>query len=336
MSEVESKEISWLSFWRLAIVGILLFLFYYLRAVFGVIFFAVIISSAFTPLVDWFEKKKIGRILGSLIIYLLAFFLIGIFFYFFLPLVYRQLTEAIALIPGYSEKFAQSLIGSQIIENLNEFILSYGTSLIKGGLKIFPLLASIVGGLAYLISTILVSFYLLVRKEGVSEFIQAVFPNWLEEKALKVWQRSRMRIGRWFRTQLLLSLLVGFLVFLALTLLGVKYNLLLGILAAVFELVPIAGPIFAGIISTLVALVQSPLLAIWTGLVFILIQRLENDLIIPLVMKKSLGLSPVIVILAILSGAKLAGAIGVILALPVVVILEEVINEIKPKKTFSE
>lgn len=329
----EKKEISWLSFWRLALVVIFFLLLYYLRPILGVIFFALIISSAFSPLVDWFERKKIGRVFGAFFIYLLAFFLLGLFFYFFLPLVYQQFSEALSLIPGYSEKFAQSLIGNQIIENLDEWLLSYGTSLIKGGLKLFPFLASIVGGLAYFLSVLLISFYLLVKKEGVAEFIRAVFPLSLEEKALRIWQRSQARIGRWFRTQLLLSLLVGCLVFLALVILGVRYSLLLGVIAAIFELVPVAGPIFAGIISVLVALVQSPLLALWTALAFILIQRLENDLIVPLVMKKSLGLNPVIVILAILSGAKLAGAIGVILALPTIVILEEVINETKLKRT---
>jgi predicted PurR-regulated permease PerM len=121
--------------------------------------------------------------------------------------------------------------------------------------------------------------------------------------------------------------------FIALYFLGVKYSIILGIIAGIFEIVPIAGPIFAGAVSAAVALSDSLSLAIWVVAIFILIQQLESNVIIPLVMKKSVGLNPIWVILGLLGGAKLGGIVGIILSVPVILILEEVINEFDRKKS---
>jgi len=179
----------------------------------------------------------------------------------------------------------------------------------------------------------LISFYLLMRRDGISDFLRNVLPQGIENEVVRVWQRSRYRIGRWFRTQLILSLFVGFLVFLSLWIMGVRYSLILGIVAAIFEIVPIAGPIFAGAVSAVVALTQSLPLAIWVIIVFLLIQQLESNIFVPLIMKKSVGLNPIMIILGILAGAKLGGIVGVVLAAPVLVFLEEIITELNRRKT---
>jgi len=328
----ETKEISWQSVWRLVLIVVFLILLYHARSVLVILLFSIIISSAFEPLVDWFKKRGLGRILATLIIYLTSIALIGLFLFFVAPIIYQQLLAVINLIPGYSEKLSHSIIGSQIAQNINEIIITYGGSLLKTSTTVFSLLLSLVGGVVSAISVLLISFYLLIRGDGVAEFLRTVLPQNLENEVIGIWYKTQSRIGRWFRTQLLLSLFIGLVVFISLWILGIKYSLILGVLAAILELVPIAGPIFSGAASAIVALSQSLSLAIWVVIIFILIQQLESHILVPLIMKESIGLNPVLVILAILTGAKLGGIVGIILAVPIMVILEEALLAINRKR----
>ncbi|MDP2856149.1 MAG: AI-2E family transporter [bacterium] len=333
MSDFSKREISWSSFWRLALIVIFLLLAFYLRSVLVILLFAIIISSAFEPLVNWLERHGWGRVWSTLLLYLSSISLLAIFLFFILPVVYQEFLGVINLIPGYSEKVLHSVMGSQFSKSINDIIINYGGSLLKSGAVVISTLVNIAGGIASAVSVLLISFYLLIRRDGISDFLRNVLPQSIENEVVRIWQRSRYRIGRWFRTQLLLSLFVGFLVFLAMWIMGVKYSLILGVVAAIFEIVPIAGPIFAGAVSAVVALSQSLPLAIWVVIVFLLIQQLESNIFVPLIMKKSVGLNPVMIILGILAGAKLGGIVGIILAAPILVFLEEVITELNRRKT---
>jgi len=139
-------------------------------------------------------------------------------------------------------------------------------------------------------------------------------------------------MGRWFQGQLLLGVIVGVLVYLGLWILNVRFALLLAIIAGVLELVPYIGPVLAAIPGVILALFQGPfLLAVWVLLLYIVVQQLENYLIVPLVMKKAVGLNPVVVIIALLIGGKLAGVIGILLAVPAAAVLAEFFRDIKRK-----
>ena len=328
----EFREISWQSIWRLVLIAGLIVLFFYLRSVLVILLFSIIISSAFDPLIDWMQKKKIGRILGTIIVYLLTLGVLSLILFFLVPIVYQDALGVIDLIPGYSEKIADYVIGSDFASSINEIIFNYGNSFFKGGSMAVSLLFGVIGGLASVLSVLLISFYLLIKRDGIESFLRAVLPQSVENTVIRIWERVRLRVGHWFRIQMLLSLFIGLLVFLSLLILGVKYSLILGIVAAVFEIVPIAGPIFAGAASVLVALIQSPSLALWVAIIFILIQQLESNILTPLIMKKSVGINPVIVIISLLAGAQLGGIVGIILAMPVIVCLEEIVLEINRRK----
>jgi predicted PurR-regulated permease PerM len=120
--------------------------------------------------------------------------------------------------------------------------------------------------------------------------------------------------------------MIGVAAFIGLWILGVKYSLVLAILAAVFELVPVVGPIFAGAMAVLVALSDSVTLGIYTMSMFLIIQQMESSVVVPVVMRRAVGLHPVVIILALLIGAKIAGFIGIILAIPTAFLVEEIIE----------
>lgn len=328
-------EISWMSFWRLLMLVIVLILLFYLRSILAMLFVAIIIAAALTPLVDWFEKKRLPRFVSAIVIYLGILILLAVVLYFSFPIIYEQILNIGSLLPGFSEKFLGLTTTSQLGERILDFLSTYQGSLFQDAGRFISVLLNLGGGIVSVVTVFLISFYLLLKKDGVGDFIKFIFPASIEPTALKIWYRSKLRLGKWLRVQLLLSSFIGIMVLAAMLLLGVKFAFILAIFAAFCELVPVVGPTLAGIVGTIVALMQSPSLAIWTALAFILIQRLENDLLVPLTMKKTIGFNPVIVILGLLVGAKLGGVIGVLIALPAIIVIEETIREVNKKESLE-
>jgi len=332
MTKEGKIDISWMTFVRFFIVAGLLVLAYILRSVLAMIFVSIIIAAALSPLVDWFEKRKIPRLVGALIIYLGIIALISLIIYFAFPIIYEEVLNLADSLPGISEQVLHLISNSVLGERISDFISSYQGSIIKDASQFFSILINLGGGIVSVLTVFLISFYLLLEKDGVSDFIKFIVPQSIEPTVLKVWYRSRLRLGKWLRVQILLSSIIGVMVLAALLILGVKYAFILAIFAAVCELVPMVGPILAGVVASIVALTQSLPLAIWTAIAFILIQRVENDILVPAIMGKTIGFNPVIVLVALFAGGKLGGVVGMLIALPVVIVVEEIIKELNKKK----
>ncbi|MEK7084944.1 MAG: AI-2E family transporter, partial [Patescibacteria group bacterium] len=207
-----------------------------------------------------------------------------------------------------------------------------GATLNQAASGFFRAASAIFGGALSFILIIVISFYLSVQEHGIENFLRVVTPKEYEGYVLDVWSRSRRKIGLWLQGQLLLGILVGVLVFMGLTILGVKYALLLGILSAMFEIIPVFGPIMAAIPAITVAALQSPSLGLWVLIFYVIVQQFENHLIYPLVVRKTVGVPPLMVVLSLLVGGTLAGFFGLLLAVPVAAALVEIANDIARKK----
>ena len=332
MAKEGKIDVSWMTFVRFFVVAGVLVLAYVLRSVLAMLFVSIIIAAALSPLVDWFEKKKIPRLVGTLIIYLGIIALLSLIIYFAFPIIYEEILNLADSLPGLSDQVLHLLSNSTLAERISDFISSYQGSLIKDASRFFSILINLGDGIVSVLTVFLISFYLLLEKDGVSDFIKFITPQSVEGTVLKIWYRSRLRLGKWLRVQLLLSTVIGVMVWAALLILGVKYAFVLAIFAAICELVPMVGPILAGVVATIVALTQSLPLAIWTAIIFILIQRIENDILVPSVMGKTIGFNPVVVLVALFVGGKLGGILGMLIALPVVIVIEETVRELNKKQ----
>jgi predicted PurR-regulated permease PerM len=171
------------------------------------------------------------------------------------------------------------------------------------------------------------SFYLTVGRDGVERFLRAILPSAYERKALHIYSHVSGKIGKWLTGQLIISAVVGLITFLGLWLLGVRYSLLLGFLAAIAELVPYVGPIITGSIAILIGLSDSVPLGIYVFILFIIIQQLENNVLLPVVMRYTTTLNPVIILTALLIGGKVFGIVGLVLAIPFAVLVQEIIED---------
>ena len=177
------------------------------------------------------------------------------------------------------------------------------------------------------------SFHFAIQETGIDDFIRIISPVRHQKYAINLWRRSQVKIGLWMQGQLLLSLIVAVLTYLWLTILGVPYALLLAIFAAIAELVPVFGSIAAAIPAIAVAGSSGGLiLALLAGGGYLVINQIQGNLIYPLVVKRIVGVPPLLVILALIAGAQLAGFLGVLLSVPIAAALQEFISDIEKRK----
>ena len=320
-------EITWGSLWKVLAMFSLVVLLYFSREVFVAVLLAIVIAAALDPVVSWLEVRRLPRILGTLAVYIIGIFVIALILYVVLPVF---LTELSGILESGGDIFGnlvegmgiQSTAVQTIAASLNEFT----NNLLGGRTTVVSLLSQLLGGLLLTVTVFVISFYLTIGRDGVERFLRAILPYRFHLGALSVYERIRVKIGHWFAGQLVLSLLVGIAVFIGLSSLGVKYAFILSITAALFELVPYVGPIFAGALAVITAMGQSTTIGFYTLALFVVIQQLESHLLIPSVNKYTTNLNPVIVIVSLLIGGKVLGIVGVLLAVPLAVLFQEVLK----------
>lgn len=289
---------------------------------------AIVISSGLEVIVNFLERTGVPRTLGVILIFVAAALIVLILIYTVIPVLLVDLNN---IFSGLSKTSQSSwwwpIISFKTTQSIGAVINKLSAQFFSGGASPLGTLSDVLGGLALAVSIVVSSFYLSLTKDGVERFIRAVFPEDYEEYILKIYDKSRRKIGYWFRTQIILSVTMGLMVWAALLILGVKHAFLIAILAAIFELVPFVGPILSGGIAVLSALVTSTTLAIYTLITFLVIQQVEGHLLVPLLTRRSVGLHPVIVIMALLIGGGVGGLIGILISVPLAVVLQEIIED---------
>lgn len=316
----------------------LLYFCYLIKSILFILFISVIVVLIMKPAVDWFEKKKISRVFGALIIYLTLIAFLAVAALIVVPPLTRESTQLSASFPQYSERVSEGFVSlRQISENnnlagsLENFLNKASVYLEKASVNIFSSVIRLLGGFIYLIVILVISFYLVVEKNGVERLVKQTVPPNLQNKVLRIIGKIEIKLSRWFVGQLALGFIIGLMSYIGLSLLGVPYALVLAIIAGLFELIPYVGPWLSAIPAILIALTVSPALAGAVLILYFIIQELENYFIVPKVMEKSVDIHPVITIMAMMIGGQLAGLVGVILAVPVAAIVMVAVEEVYGK-----
>ncbi|HET8575284.1 MAG TPA: AI-2E family transporter [Candidatus Paceibacterota bacterium] len=305
---------------------------------------SVVIAAAVEPAALWFVRHKIPRVPAVIIVYLCGLLVFSAIFYFFIPPLFQEIISFINQIPTYASKLdffgttsgSQPLL-SQLTQNislgdaLGEFKKVAGEA--TGGF--FQVVSTTFGGALGFILVIVLSFYLAVQERGIENFLKLVTPFKSQRYVVNLWGRAQLKIGRWLQGQLLLALIIGVLVFLGLTILSFQNAFFLAALAGLCELIPIFGPIIAAVPAVLIGFTISPTVALLTIALYIVVQQFENHLIQPLVMKKVIGISPLVAIISLIIGASLAGFLGIILSVPIAAVVMEFIGDVSKEKALE-
>ncbi len=332
MAENQHIEISWTSLWRVLFMLILAVALYLIRDIFVVFLLAIVISSAIDAPLTFLEKRKIPRILGLIFIFITFFLLFAVVLYTIIPISIIELRNIFANL----DKMQGALSGvpgiSRITASAGEFLDRLTSMFFNGDLSITGLIPSIFKNIVLAITTVVVSFFLALNREGVENFLKSILPSNQEDYAVNVFHRTRKKIGKWLQGQVILSFIVGFATFLGMKALGVNFSLAIGLLAGLLEIIPYIGLIVAGIVAFLMAVPISVALAIKVLILFVILHEVESNLLVPIVMKRTVDIHPVVVVFALLAGATLAGFTGFILGIPVAAVFQELINDWTDKK----
>jgi len=330
---------------RVFLLVLLIVFLYLIRDILAIVLFAVVIASAIEPIAHWGTSHRIPRIFIVLSIYVAAFAFLSMAFYLIIPTIFSEFMDFVS---GLSLQWTQEKTSVQTLfglaPNLPETLSGMLIKLVAGmqgsiekfTVGFFQTTAGIFGGAFSLILIVIISFYLSVQEHGIEKFLEIVTPRQYEKYVLDLWRRSQRKIGFWLQGQVLLGAIIGILVFIGLTILGIKYALMLALLAMIFELIPIFGPILAAIPAVGIAFLQSPTMALIVVFLYILIQQFENHLIYPVVVRKITGVPSILVIISMIIGGKLGGLWGILLAIPISVILVEFLNDVASKKQSVE
>jgi len=295
------------------------------------VFISLILAAAIDGPVDWMAKHRVRRTLGTLIVYLFIAALLFSFMYWALPPLAGQLKDLASASPEYFNQaladisiFQQRLgadYAQRILENLS-------TQLYGATDNIFGTAVDIFGGLFSAVVIVVMSFYLVVQDKGIKKFLSSITPAEHRPYVASLAERIQTKLGRWLRGQLLTMLAVAIMVFLGLFFLKVKFALILAILAGLLEIIPYVGPFLAGSIAVLLAFLQSPVLALLALILFVVVHQIEGYILIPQIMKRVVGLNPLVVIISMIIGAKLYGVLGVVVAVPIVAIISVFLGDV--------
>ncbi len=318
-------------FWQNHFLATIIFLFavyfiFLVKDVLILVFISFIIMATLSPAVNFLQKRKIPKVIAALISYLVVLLILFSLIFPIVPFFVSQIQALFSSFPKYLDQVARILYLPTDINQINQFL---GNELSSIGENAYSLTSKLFGGLFSTLTVFVVSFYMLIDKERIKRGFVSLFPKNNQEKAKETLTLVEEKLGAWFRGQVLLCFSIGLLTWIVLTILGLKFALPLAVVAGLLEIIPTIGPIISAIPAIIVALAISPTMAIIVALSYVVIQALENNLLVPKIMQKAVGLNPIIIILAVVTGARLIGIIGALLAIPFISMLIIIFRSLK-------
>jgi len=317
---------------------------------------AVIFAAAMTPLVDWVTESRparrsrllASRALVVILLYAALFTLVGAVAAAALPPLLGDVEDLARHAPDYARQIQpwltlQASERSWLPPDLSDTLVAQlqGAAGQVAGLAgqavaVVRVAAGVISGTLDAFFSLILALYITADNRRILNYLLGFLPADRQTQARAVGARIGLRLGGWVRGQLLLSTIIGLLTLIGLSIIGVRYAVLLALVAAIGEAIPLVGPIFSAIPAVIIAFTQSPAQGFMTIALYVLVQQVENNLIVPRVMGRAVELHPIAVILALLAGAELMGIIGAILAVPVTAALSVIVDEIRRAKMERE
>src|SRR3989338_7354332 len=340
MAENQSINISVSTGTILKIVGIFLVLafVYLIRDILITVFVALIFATLIEPVVNKLEAKKVPRGVGVIIIYIILILFLVFVVRMLIPPIVEQVGLLAVNFPNFWNRIMENFESLRqyseqqgFLDNIQRSLTGIQSNLSKAATGVYAFIVSIFRNLVNFLVVLVVTFYLVVQKGALSKVLKALAPSkyhlYLEDLSLRIQQK----IGGWARGQLLLGLIIGVFSFVGLIFILPKYALVLAIVAGVTEMIPYLGPLIGAIPAVFLGFTVSFGHGLAVLILYVVIQQLENNVIVPQVMKKQVGLNPVVIIISMLIGARLMGIIGIILAVPVVSALSLIVKDFTAK-----
>ncbi len=324
------------TFFRVLFISVAAAFLFFIRDIVAMVLVALLTAALIDPFADFFERWRIPRGLAVIIVYIVGLAALLGAWVLVVPPVLSQLGDfvrtfspALAQVDdgAYAHLFDGSLTAN-FESTLNTFRSSGASEVIP---KLFAAGSTAINVVIALFVVLILSFYFVVEKTALVRMLRFVARAEYQPFAMMLAGKVREKMGLWLRGQLILMLSIFLLTYGALSLLQIPYALVLAVLAGVLEVIPFAGPIISAIPAIILALAVSPLHAVLTAGVYVVIQQVEGNVLVPKIMQRVTGLNPIVSLLAILIGWRVGGIVGVMVSIPIAtaisVFLEEVFRQ---------
>ena len=309
---------------------------YLIRDILLMVLVGLLLMLVLNPAVSWLEKRHLPRVLGIILVYLLVLVVVGLLGFGLVPPLIQESTLLLESLKtgdsfNWQEFFPQGkglLSDSASWQHIGSFLGSFSGGIWKTTRGVLT------SASAYFI--FIITFYLLLERKKLFDYLAPLLGEKRAKKGEELVVKIEQELSNWLRAELILMLVVGLMVYLGLLILGVKYALPLAFLAGVLEIFPNIGPVLAAVPGVILAIIISPSKALLVVLMYFIVQQVENALIVPRVMQKATGINPLVIMIGILIGARLAGAAGAILVLPLILVVKVVWAEIRQTPELLE
>jgi len=327
-------DISWRTIIKLSIAGLSIYLLYLIRDILIWFMFALIISILFEPAIEFLIKKRIPRVFSVIIVYLGVFGILGLLIYATVPIFISEIQQFSQFFGEYFEKISPPLrsLGLQTFENLESFITTLSGNLEKVTANIFSAFTTVFGGIFSTVFILSVAIFISLEEKLVERSLKLLFPQKYETFIMSLWEKCQRKVSGWFLVKILGCIFVGLLSYIAFLVFSVKYPLGLALLAGILNFIPIVGPLITGILLFVIVVLDSFARAIFILIAFTIIQQIEGNVFTPILSRKFIGLSPLLVLIALAIGGTIWGITGAILAIPLAGILFEFIKDFLEKQ----
>ncbi len=323
------------------LVFLTFWLLYSIRLTIFLLFIAILIGIAMRPAVEWLYWRGISRSGGIILIYFLALSLLVGFLTIFVPLFAEQATQLSQNVPIYYSDMRALLVnsGNIILQNIGQQFPPQFFSFFSGQ---HPTTEEVLDQVALtflytnlifkvilsILTVFILTYYWVQERNLLIRTILHIIPSSVRKMVREVLYLAEVRIGGYIRGQGLLSLTIGFAAFIAYSIIGLPFTLVLAIIAGLMELIPVLGPALGAIPAILVTLSIDPSKAIWVIVATVLIQMTENHLLVPRIMRNSIGVNPIITILSLVAFSSVFGFPGALVAIPAAAIVQLIIDRI--------
>lgn len=305
-----------------------LWLLYEARQVILLAFVSLILMTAINPIVDGFQRLRIPRALGILVVYILFLAILATAIVGVVPLLVSQTELFSRRVPDVLRLFENFGIGRETINNQLGQLWSVPLDILRVVVDIFSNLLNFVIVAA-------VTFYLLMERKNLDNYLVVVFGRGGEGRARAIIDQLERNLGNWVRGEVVLMTSVGVMNFLGFKTLGIDFALPLGILAGILEIIPNVGPIVAGVVAVVSGLSISPIIGFGALAWAFVVQQIEAHILVPKIMQSATGVHPIVSILSLLIGLNLGGTGGAILAIPAVIVVSVVAGNLLNLRNVS-
>jgi predicted PurR-regulated permease PerM len=342
---------SWRTVALVVVIGAVGWLASALQALIVQVLLATIVAAGMTPLVDRVAASGAGskgtgwrppRAIAVLTIYAAMLGVLSLVIAIVVPPAARDVRDLVPRLPAIGRQWVTStmvalegvpfLAGIDIAQGLGQVVdqlLQQVANLVGQALKVVQFAVSFLTTALDSVFVLILALYLTADAGRIRSWLLGFVPPAQRPRASRLAGHVGTRLGGWLRGQILLSAIIGVIVLIGLLALGVPYAVLLALVAAIGEAIPMVGPILSAVPAVLVGLTQSPTTGLLVLALYVVVQQLENHLIVPKVMERAVEIHPLAIMLALLAGSQLMGITGAILSVPVAAAIAVILDEFR-------